>query len=82
MSCRQADPALIERLQADMQGLLAESSDLSNRYEELMTARESDRNLIRDLDQQLKEYKRKYEQARTELRGIRGLPLSYFHFSI
>ena len=38
-----------------------------------MIAKDSDLNVIRDLDAQLKEYKRKYEQAKTELRSIKGL---------
>lgn len=37
-----------------------------------MTAKENDLNVIRDLDSQLKEYKRKYEQAKTELRNVKG----------
>ena len=37
-----------------------------------MAAKENDLNVIRDLDSQLKEYKRKYEQAKTELRSIKG----------
>jgi hypothetical protein len=37
-----------------------------------MTAKDSDLIVIRDLDQQLKDYKRKYEQAKTELRNVKG----------
>jgi len=37
-----------------------------------MTAKENDFNVIRDFDCQLKEYKRKYEQAKTELRSVKG----------
>ena len=55
-----------------MQGLLTELNQLSRRNEELMTAKDSDLNVIRDLDNQLKEYKRKYEQAKTELRSVKG----------
>ncbi len=39
-----------------------------------MTAKDSDLVVIRDLDLQLKEYKRKYEQAKTELRSVKGKP--------
>lgn len=46
--------------------------DLSRRNDELMTAKENDLNVIRDLDSQLKDYKRKYEQAKTELRSVKG----------
>jgi hypothetical protein len=56
-----------------MEGLMSELSDLSRRNDELMTAKDSDLTVIRDLDSQLKEYKRKYEQAKTELRSVKGL---------
>lgn len=69
---QQADPEVIDQLNADMQGLLTELNQLSRRNEELMTAKDSDLNVIRDLDNQLKEYKRKYEQAKTELRSVKG----------
>jgi len=68
----QADPEVIDQLRSDMEGLLAEVSDLSRRNDELMTSKDSDLVVIRDLDAQLKEYKRKYEQAKTELRSTKG----------
>lgn len=55
-----------------MEGLLSELEDLSRRNDELMRAKDSDLVIIRDLDQQLKDYKRKYEQAKTELRSVKG----------
>ena len=55
-----------------MEGLVLELSDLSRRNDELMTAKDADLAVIRDLDAQLKEYKRKYEQAKTELRSVKG----------
>lgn len=70
----QADAEVVEQLRSDMQGLLIEVSDLSRRNDELMTAKDSDLVVIRDLDNQLKEYKRKYEQAKTELRSVKGMP--------
>ncbi|OAX41205.1 hypothetical protein K503DRAFT_685940 [Rhizopogon vinicolor AM-OR11-026] len=63
---------IIEQLRADLEGLIAELSDLSRRNDELMTAKDSDLTVIRDLDSQLKEYKRKYEQAKTELRSVKA----------
>ena len=56
-----------------MEGLITELSDLSRQNDELMTAKDSDLVVIRDLDGQLKEYKRKYEQAKTELRSVKGM---------
>jgi hypothetical protein len=55
-----------------MEGLLTELSELSSRNDELMTAKDADLVIIRDMDVQLKEYKRKYEQAKTELRSVKG----------
>lgn len=55
-----------------------EFGDLSRRNDELMTAKENDLNVIRDLDSQLKDYKRKYEQAKTELRSVKGIYLFIF----
>ncbi|TFK44453.1 hypothetical protein BDQ12DRAFT_673015 [Crucibulum laeve] len=63
---------MVEQLQSDMEGLVTELNDLSRRNEELMTAKDSDLIVIRDLDNQLKEYKRKYEQAKTELRNVKA----------
>lgn len=60
-------------LRADMQGLITEVEELSRRNDELMNAKDSDNMLIRDLDNQMKEYKRKYEQAKTELRSVKGI---------
>jgi hypothetical protein len=56
-----------------MEGLMIELSDLSRRNDELMTGKDADLVVIRDLDAQLKEYKRKYEQAKTELRSVKGV---------
>lgn len=55
-----------------MEGLLIELSDLSVRNDELMSVKEHDQVVIRELSAQVKEYKRKYEQAKTELRSIKG----------
>lgn len=63
-------------MKSDIEGLVVEFGDLSRRNDELMTAKENDLNVIRDLDSQLKDYKRKYEQAKTELRSVKGIYLS------
>lgn len=68
----QVDSEGVEQLRSDMEGLLMEVNELASRNDELMTAKESDNILIRDLDNQLKDYKRKYEQAKTELRSVKG----------
>ncbi|THH15019.1 hypothetical protein EW146_g5389 [Bondarzewia mesenterica] len=67
-----ANAEIVDQLRSDMEGLLAEVSDLSRRNDELMTSKDSDLVVIRDMDIQLKEYKRKYEQAKTELRSVKA----------
>ena len=67
-----ADPQLLRQLQSDMQGLMEELTELSRRNDELMTAKDADLAVIHDLDAQCKDYKRKYEVAKTELRGLKG----------
>jgi hypothetical protein len=62
----------VDQLRSNMQGLLSELNDLSRRNDEGLSARESDQLLIRDLNSQLKDYKRKYELAKTELRNVKG----------
>src|SRR5262249_40385085 len=68
----QTDPEVVDQLRSDMQALLTDLSDLSRRNDEIMQARDSDLAAIRDLNAQLKEYKRKYELAKTELRNVKG----------
>ncbi|KAF5351618.1 hypothetical protein D9756_007499 [Leucocoprinus leucothites] len=73
----QTDQQVIDQLRNDMEGLVAELNDLSRRNDELMTAKENDLHVIRDLDSQFKEYKRKYEQAKTELRNVKATSQLY-----
>ncbi|KAL0956247.1 hypothetical protein HGRIS_002401 [Hohenbuehelia grisea] len=72
-----ADAEGVDQLRSDMEGLLTELEDLSRRNDELMSTRDSDLIAIRDLDTQLKEYKRKYEQAKTELRSVKATSQLY-----
>ncbi|KAH9889560.1 hypothetical protein C8Q73DRAFT_766336 [Cubamyces lactineus] len=66
------DSEILEQLRSDMEGLMTELSDLSRRNDELLAAKDNDLAVIRDLDAQLKDYKRKYEQAKTELRSVKA----------
>ncbi|CCM03578.1 uncharacterized protein FIBRA_05714 [Fibroporia radiculosa] len=68
----QGNSEILDQLRSDTEGLLVELSDLSRRNDELMTAKDADLIVIRDLDAQLKDYKRKYEQAKTELRSVKA----------
>jgi chromosome segregation ATPase len=76
-----ADPEIVDQLRNDMEGLLMELGDLSSRNDELMAAKDADLVTIRDLDSQLKDYKRKYEQAKTELRSVKGTCSSCVYFT-
>ncbi|PAV24137.1 cell polarity [Pyrrhoderma noxium] len=62
----------VEQLRSDFEGLLSELADLQHRNDELMISKESDLSVINNLNMQLKEYKRKYETARTELRSFKA----------
>jgi len=62
----------VEQLRNDMESLMQELQDLSKRNDELMSAKDADHQIIRELDMQMKDYKRKYEQAKTELRSVKG----------
>jgi hypothetical protein len=53
-----------------MERLLTELSDLSRRND--ATAKDADLVVFCDLEVQLKQYKLKYEQAKTELRSANG----------
>ncbi|KAI0833898.1 hypothetical protein BC628DRAFT_1414605 [Trametes gibbosa] len=64
----------VSQLRSDMEGLLTELSDLSRRNDELLASRDNDHATIRDLDIQVKDYKRTYEQAKTELRSVKAVP--------
>ena len=67
---------VVEQLRADLEALMNELNELSRQNDELITSKDSDLILIRDLGNQLKEYKRKYEQAKTELRSVKGKIIS------
>lgn len=68
----QADGNILNQLRSDMEGLLTELTDLSQRNDELLASKEEDANIIQNLTSQMKDYKRKYEQAKTELRSIKA----------
>ncbi|KAF9268744.1 hypothetical protein L218DRAFT_954190 [Marasmius fiardii PR-910] len=67
----ESDAELIEKLRSDMQNLITELGDLSHRNDELTTVNHTQLITMRDLEHQVKDYKRKYEQAKTELRSVK-----------
>ncbi|KDQ11966.1 hypothetical protein BOTBODRAFT_113544 [Botryobasidium botryosum FD-172 SS1] len=67
----------VDNLQGEVQLLLDELKDLSVRNEEMMAEKDSDALLMQNLNTQLKEYRRKYEQAKTELRNLKATSQLY-----
>jgi uncharacterized protein YlxW (UPF0749 family) len=55
-----------------MQSLLEDLREMAASREDLAAERDADSQTIRELSSQVQEYKRKYEAAKTELRGIKG----------
>lgn len=55
-----------------MQNLVDELRELSQRNDELMADKDADQATIHSLTNQLKETKRKYDHAKTELRNFKG----------
>ena len=57
----------------EIQNLVDELKDLALRNEELSSEKDADQATIENLNHQVKDYKRKYEQAKTELRNVKGM---------
>jgi hypothetical protein len=66
------DGAGTEQLRREMQSLLEDLREMAASREDLAAERDADSQTIRELSSQVQEYKRKYEAAKTELRGIKG----------
>lgn len=66
------DPGATDDLRAEVQNLVDELRELSHRNDELMAEKATDLRTIHDLTDQLKETKRKYERAKTELRNFKS----------
>ncbi|KZT51608.1 hypothetical protein CALCODRAFT_487776 [Calocera cornea HHB12733] len=67
----EADP-LADNLRSEVQALVNELNELSERNEEMMHEKDNDAAIIRDLNAQIKEWRRKYENAKTELRHMKA----------
>ena len=70
------NPETMRELQIEVVGLLEELKALSDRNEELMSEKDSDLATIRQLDDEVREYKRRWETTKTELRNLKGGPRS------
>lgn len=59
--------------------MLEQLRELRNREDELMLDKEADMALVQTLNSQVKDYKKKYEQAKTELRNNKGESIGVCH---
>ncbi|CAE6490316.1 unnamed protein product [Rhizoctonia solani] len=66
-----------EQLRREMQTLLDDLRDMAASREDLAAERDADSQTIRELSSQVQEYKRKYETAKTELRGLKATSQLY-----
>ena len=63
---------LVQDMRTEVESLVQEVQQLSSRNEELVAEKDQDLLVIRDLNQQIQTFKRKFEQARTELRQYKA----------
>ncbi|QRW25490.1 cell polarity protein [Rhizoctonia solani] len=66
-----------EQLRREMQALLDDLRAMAASREDLAAERNADSQTIRELSSQVQEYKRKYEAAKTELRGLKATSQLY-----
>ncbi|KAE8226084.1 hypothetical protein CF319_g1277 [Tilletia indica] len=64
--------ATVHELKGEVSSLLDELRALSERNDEMIAERENDHIMIRELNSQLSNFKRKYETARSELRAFKA----------
>jgi archaellum component FlaC len=55
-----------------MEALLEEVKELASQNEDLSNSKDADLSAIRELEDQVADYRKKYERAKTELRGLKG----------
>jgi protein SPA2 len=60
-----------------MEALLEEVKELASHNEELSNSKDADLSTIRELEEQVADYRKKYERAKTELRGLKGARVIY-----
>ena len=68
---------MVQELQGQVSSLMDELKELSTRNDEMMADNDSNSAVIRDLNQQVQSYKRKYENAKTELRNLKATSQLY-----
>jgi hypothetical protein len=63
---------VMTELRAEVTNLVEELRQLSLRNDEILSDKDNDEAIIRDLNNQVSSYKRKYENAKTELRNLKA----------
>lgn len=63
---------LVTELRNEVESLVDELRQLSSRNDEILGVNETDQAVIKDLNNQVSSYKRKYEAAKTELRSLKA----------
>ncbi|KAG9088464.1 component of the polarisome [Ceratobasidium sp. 370] len=66
-----------EQLRREMQSLLEDLREMAASRDDMVAERDADTQTIRELSSQMQEYKRKYEAAKTELRGLKATSQLY-----
>lgn len=64
---------VIDELKGEVGNLLDDLRDVNKRYEDLREQRERERQEKSDYEAEAREWRRKYEQAKVELRNVKGL---------
>lgn len=62
-----------------MQSLLEDLREMAATREDMAAEKDADSQTIRELSSQVQEYKRKYESAKTELRGLKGKSMAVWY---
>lgn len=68
---------LVTELRGEVTNLMEELKQLSTRNDEILGDKENDQTIIRDLNNQVASYKRKYENVKTELRTLKATSQLY-----
>lgn len=68
---------VVTELRSEVTNLMEELRQLSLRHDEILSDKENEQTIIRDLNNQVSSYKRKYENAKTELRNLKATSQLY-----
>lgn len=63
---------LVNEMRGEVSSLVDELRSVNERYEELLEASEREGGERREMEEQIKSWRKKYEGAKTELRNVKG----------